>query len=172
MLRVYLDDSIEDSFHERDDVIRDVEEAFDGLKGTEFEKIVIAEVEHGEYIDTKTWRTRFGEILPVELLSTGSKACIVVQNNPDKIIDCLECGPEPRDTIIMFIKEGNVIIYQDQLTVNDYGKEHLYIDAAIDDCRFHSVEAFNDYMKDGHIFRDGYKGLETAWEEENDKFQY
>lgn len=174
MLRVYLMDLIRDDFLKRDDVILDVEEAFDGLRGTDFERLVINKVEGGEYIDTKTWRTKFGEVLPVSLLSTGSKACIVVQNNPDKIIDCAECMPIARDTIVKRLKEGSVIIHDDQYTVNTYKEDDLYIDAAIDNCRFHTLDAFNDYMYDGAWMRDrsDIKSLDITWEEKDEKFYY
>lgn len=55
-------------------------------------------------------RTRYGDLLKLNYLSTGCKTAINVYNHPDKIVDCIECGNNAFEYILS-LKNGNVFGY-------------------------------------------------------------
>lgn len=107
--------------------IFDVDSAFQSISitGSDFQKMVIKEIDGGSYCNNRTFVDRFGDQLKYENLSTGSKALILLDIKKDTIINFTECGDnalmllqyidsgklffEDRDTEIPFDKEYNVL---------------------------------------------------------------
>ena len=92
--------------------IYDIEDAFflTRLCGSDIEKQAIKMVDNGTYIDSTWFEDRFGGKLYLDSLSTGCKAIIVVGNNPNKIIDTIECGPNAIKSLLNICNDGNVIL--------------------------------------------------------------
>ena len=106
------DTQLEDNFEDDNDIIVDVHKAFmqTKLTGTKEEREIIRVIEEGEYLDSMSFKDRFGFKLPIEDLSSGSKAALCTLNFPDKEIDTRECGLNALGAIISICNKGSVII--------------------------------------------------------------
>lgn len=124
MLSIYFVDDKSDKniikTFDKQNIIRDAEAAFTLLNctfdDTDFacvKAIENSELHQGYFVD------RFGCPHPLLDLSTGAKAAIVVNHNPDKIVDLIECGFNARDAIIHYINKGTVITWFSSITVAD-----------------------------------------------------
>lgn len=133
-------------------VVNDIEKLFSQIKikGTEIDKLLIREIEQGEYIDGISYKDRFGYKLHYEDMSNGCKAALCVANAPEKIIDLLECGNNARDIIISVCKKGNIIIEDNGVTFKKYADT---IDVLIDGYNITSVERLNRYIQDERPFK-------------------
>lgn len=132
------------------EVIKDVELAFSeiGIPNTDVAKILIKEIEQGEYIDTISFKDRFGYKLDMSCLSTGCKAALVVLMNPSKLVDLQECGWNARDEIIKNCKEGNILLEYDDVTFTLKDGDEWGIDVRVDNYRFTNINSLNKYVKD------------------------
>ena len=142
MLRIYIG-SIENA----EEIIKDIEMHFDTIKvrGTELDRMMIREIDGGEYFDETSFIDRFGCKLYTTELSTGCKAALCVANCPDKIIDLLECGFNARDAIICACSRGSVIIHSESVTIQN--KFNRPIDVVIDKYRITNVDTLNRYIQ-------------------------
>lgn len=96
MLSVYLYDyplNSADVVPQDKKLIRDVEKYFRmvNFSDTEINRLIVEELEEGKLISRYAFIDRFGYIIPIEFLSTGCKAALMVHNS-DYVIDLLECG--------------------------------------------------------------------------------
>lgn len=83
-------------------VIDDTESAFYSvpLTGTDFQRLVISNVEQGKYVDDTVFIDRLGFRAPYAWLSTGSKSLIVADYyGKDSVIDMTEVG----DNAIVYV---------------------------------------------------------------------
>lgn len=71
-------------------------------------KKLLYDIDKSKYVSKTTVLTRFDEYLDMEYSSTGCKTAINIYLNPDKIIDCIECGANALEVILKF-KHGNCI---------------------------------------------------------------
>lgn len=147
MLNIYLADDITEQKLDKS-IIGDVEEAFGKLRltGTQEDREIIQRIESGRFNSATSFIDRFGYKLPISDLSSGSKAALLVANNPDKIIDLRESSLDARDIIIKTLKNGNIILYWNDVTI-------LPDDIDVIDCRigkynFKTVSRLNDYLND------------------------
>lgn len=127
-------------------LVRNVEEQFAKIKltGSEIEKTLISQIEHGTYYDEYSFIDRFGFKLYNAELSTGCKAALCVVNCKDMVIDLIECGLNARDIIICACKEGNVLIQENGVAIMDYFKTS--IDVKVDKYRITSIDRLNKYL--------------------------
>lgn len=97
--------------------IQDPEAAFLTLRVTrsDLTATLMREIDKAKYVDEVSFIDRFGRTLPISRLSTGCKTAIVVEHNPDKIVDLIECGYNARDSIIRNIKSGKVLFRYDDI---------------------------------------------------------
>lgn len=72
----------------------DVERVFPRviISGTPFQKLVLQEIEKGQYYSESMFRDRFGGCLYYDALSTGSKALLLTDYLKDSIINFDEVG--------------------------------------------------------------------------------
>ena len=92
-------------------LITDCEAAFGSmkLKDDEFTRRVLQEVEQAEYIDSITFRDRFGRALYVSCLSTGVKSLLCIYYLPDYVFDICEMGQNAR-VYLSLIPKGNFYV--------------------------------------------------------------
>lgn len=141
MLTVYIDQTDLPVEH-------DVENLFlrTRLKDTPVNRKLIEVIEKGTYKDESSFVDRFGYKLWKSELSTGCKAALCVANHPDKIIDTAECGFNARDAIINYCKEGNILYYDDGLTVAK-ARDMEHIDVVVNGEKCETVLEFNQYVQ-------------------------
>ncbi len=60
--------------------------------GTDFQKLVLKEIEKGTYYNKVQFVDRFGVNLYYDCMSMGSKILFGLEGLPDTIINCDECG--------------------------------------------------------------------------------
>lgn len=144
MLRIFIDEVPEDVKLE---IVNNVEEQFAKitLHGTDLDRKLIEEIEQGKYSNTERFIDRFGVALYYSEMSTGCKAALCVVNSPDKIIDLVECGTNARDEIIRYCKEGNILLHDMEITINNYNKPDD-IDVCIDNYNITSIDRLNQYI--------------------------
>lgn len=140
MLNIFID-----KVNDTDRLVQDVEKQFDMIKllGTELDKEIISCIEHGEYYDKNSFIDRFGNKLDISELSTGCKAALCVVNCPHFIINLIECGLNARDIIINLCKEGNILLYDNGITIVDYSDG---IDVKVDNYNITSIDRLNFYL--------------------------
>ena len=73
-------------------------------------RYLLKKIDGSAYESGTTMRTRYGEFLDIENSSTGCKTAINVYLNPDKIIDCMECGANALVEILK-LGRGNIIAH-------------------------------------------------------------
>ncbi len=132
------------------DIITDVEREFDNLKltGSFLENLVINKIELGSFKDALHFTDRFGDKLPINFMSTGCKAALVVLNNPDKLVDLKECGLNARDTIITYL-DGNVLLTFSTITFyNENFHDKNNIKVCLDNYVFTNLDRLNYYLTD------------------------
>lgn len=134
-------------------VEHDIEKLFakTRIADTPINRKIIETIEQGEYNDEHSFIDRFKYKLYNSELSTGCKAALCVANNPDKIIDTIECGNNARDAIINFCTKGNIIYYDNCITIS-HMKGQSTIDVKLDGYRFTTVSRLNDYIQDERPF--------------------
>lgn len=97
-------------------VENDVERAFDRTEVIDCEAVrnVIRDIEHGEYLDNKNFKDRFGHEISLDDLSSGSKACIVLACNKGIILDTRECGRNVLDYMIHMDVDASIVVNSDR----------------------------------------------------------
>ena len=95
------------------EIIRDPAGLFDmkGINDTKEVRLILKEIEQAKYLNEQYFIARFGEKLPIEFLSTGTKVAITASAVHDKIIDLRECGINARDFIFKYIDNAHVLAY-------------------------------------------------------------
>lgn len=106
MLNIYIG---KESLPEDKKFIFDVESVFLLVKitGSDFQRKVIEEIEHGSYYDNKRFKDRFGGLLYYSNMSTGSKALFEAEYLINDIINISECG-ENALRMLSYLNNGNV----------------------------------------------------------------
>lgn len=146
MLEIYLE--------EQPDMENDIEELFSKVKINDINKIkeVIKLIEKGDLIDGYSFIDRFGYKLFLKELSTGCKAAICVIENPDRIINLIECGINARDVIVNKCEYGKVYIPSTGITFCDY-KENKKVNIKLDNYAFTSIKRLNIYIQNERPFK-------------------
>lgn len=144
MLHIYFRD--EDTF-DKSKLIEDVEDAFNYIRLGEHpeENDIVKYIDQAEINDEVSIIDRFGYKLTKFNLSTGSKAALVVLNNPDKIVSLIECGINAVSAIITYCKNGSVVLTTDENAI--MFKRKPVIDVEIDGFRFDNFGDLNEYIK-------------------------
>lgn len=140
-------------------IIRDVEEAFKKTKltGTKKEKALIELIDEGKYENSFSFIDRFGFKLYISELSTGCKCALVVQNNPDAVVDIRECGFNARNAIISVCRQGTILIENDGVSYNLLDGTHD-IEVRVDNYVFSDIDRLNTYINDERPF-----GILQGW---------
>ncbi len=121
MLKFYIGrDNLPEGVH----LIYDVEAAFIGtaITGSDFQRLVIHEVDKGEYKDSRTFVDRLGRTLGYEDLSAGSKALLLLESIKDCIINFYECGDNAIN-LLSYLDEG-MIFFIDRSTSIPFIKDY------------------------------------------------
>lgn len=105
----------------------------------EFTREVLRKIEKGEFVDNETFKDRLGRGLFLECLSTSSKILILLNQNPDLVINCCELGLNAVD-MIMQIKDCNVYFENDRI---DFQSEKLY-DVFVNGYRCEDIDEVNN----------------------------
>lgn len=135
--------------------IQDPEAAFLTLRVTrsDLTATLMREIDKAKYVDEVSFIDRFGRTLPISRLSTGCKTAIVVEHNPDKIVDLIECGYNARDSIIRNIKSGKVLFRYNDISIDYPGFNDYGIDVLFDGIHFTSLDDLNLYLSQGMLDR-------------------
>lgn len=133
---------------------KDVEKLFATihLKGTQEERKIIEVIEQGKWCDDLSFIDRFGFRLPLDELSTGTKAALSVLNRPDIILDTICCGVNAVDAMVCFCKNGNIIMDLDKVSFEDSMIEQIEngVDICINGLRIYDIDAFTTYVNDAY----------------------
>ena len=135
------------------EIIRNPEAAFLELRVTRsnLTETLMREIDKAEYVNEVLFIDRFGCTIPISRLSTGCKTAIVVEHNPDKIVDLIECGYNARDSIIRNIKSGKVLFRYDDISIDYPGFNDYAIDVLFDGVHFTSLDDLNLYLSQGML---------------------
>jgi hypothetical protein len=157
MLTVYLrgvSETNADVIPEGLDIVTDSESAFTLLdfQATEPNKSLVREIDKGELLDRRFFLDRFGVQLYTEMLSTGCKTALLV-NNTNKVIDLLECGANARDAIFANCKNGSIVMDIPDIALCTLGKGP--VEVCINGHMFHSLDDVNWYLEDGILEETG-----------------
>lgn len=149
MLKIYIDGLTEEeqSFIKDEDIIDDVELAFDSIRlcGSKEEALILSYIEQAEYKDASHIIDRFGDKLSIDFISTGCKAALLVLNHPELVISLMECGYNARDFIINHCKNGTVIIAESPITIVKLVDK---VDIDVDGYKFTDIHELNHYIQD------------------------
>ncbi|MBR3102490.1 MAG: hypothetical protein IKQ27_01145 [Lachnospiraceae bacterium] len=104
---------------------------------------LLKQIENAEYVSSSKYRDRFGIVLSISDLSTGTKAALCVQYHTDRIIDLVECGFNAIDAILENCKDGCVL--DSEHTTACYSAEGD-ISVELDGKEFTSIDALNEYI--------------------------
>lgn len=136
------------------EVIHDVEKEFsllDDVKNTETVHELMRYIEHANWCNEYSFIDRFGCKLYISNLSTGCKAAILAVLSPDKIVDLRECGANARNAIVTFVKDGSIIMDENDLDL-DLGlcKKGIKINVSYNGKIFKDILSLNNYLQYGY----------------------
>ena len=133
-------------------IIKNVEFEF-SMNNYSFDKTdqdLIKTIEQGELVGNEMFRDRFGYCLHLDNMSTGSKAAIITNHNPDRLVDLRECGINAKSAILSFCRRGNILIEYPEAGLLDY-TNGLNIDVFLENHRFTSMDDLMYYISDGRL---------------------
>lgn len=135
------------------EIIHDTEAAFMLLvpKYSKLTATLMKEIEDATYMNEAEFVDRFGRTLPISRLSTGCKTAIVVEHNPEEVVDLLECGYNARDAIIRNIRSGKVLFRYNDISIDYPGSGDYAIDVLFDGVHFTSLDQLNLYLSQGML---------------------
>lgn len=112
MLRIYVEDYCDDM--NKKDYIHDIEREFlsISLPVTEQTKQIVHDIEGGELLSKRAYKSKFGIVLGTECLSTGCKGALLVHLLPTKIINFHGVGDNVRDYVINKLRDGRIYVPQ------------------------------------------------------------
>lgn len=127
------------------EVITDVEAAFISVNfsASESNCRLVKEIDQGTLLDRRHFTDRFGVRLYTDMLSTGGKTALLV-NNTNKVVDIKECGWNARDAIITYCRDGAIVMEDPSVTICTVGKGP--VEVSVDGKLFHDLDALNDYI--------------------------
>lgn len=121
------------------------------LTGCEYDKLILSEIEHGEYIDNDRYRDRFGLNLKRDEMSSSAKVALVVYHNPDKIVNGIEIGLEAFYTLLKYCKSGHIVLPAEPRLINCDDEKDDSIDVICQGKQYASMWEFADYMLEGVV---------------------
>ena len=132
------------------DIVTDVEASFvvTNFQATGSNCRLVQDIDQGTLVSRLHFKDRFGTMLYTDMLSTGCKAALIV-NNTSKVVDLLGCGWNARDAILQHCKEGAVVMEDPEVTICTVNKEPVEI--SIDGHIFHDLDDVNWYLTDGRM---------------------
>lgn len=106
--------------------IFDVDSFFNAckLRDTSFTKEVLSKLEIAEFIDTETFKDRFGRGLYLNCLSTGTKILLTISYFPDLVVNGIELGYNGLDLLVK-LEEGNIYLQDTTITLPFMDKEFM-----------------------------------------------
>lgn len=102
-------------------------------------------IDGAEYCTSNDFIDRFGYRREIEKLSTGCKAALLVSLKPDLVVDLGECGNNVRDAIIKKCREGNIMIYQMELSIQ-HNEAETACEVEINGHVFYDIRKLNHYL--------------------------
>lgn len=118
-----------------------------GIVDNTFNREVIEKVEQGRYKSKSQIYDRFGQILPVDFISTSSKALIVTKEYPTYVFNFEEVGTNV-GKVLKNITEGSVYIPPNILRVYEFGYEDSNVDIELDGKNFKTLSEFAYYISE------------------------
>lgn len=148
--------------------INDAEMAFDmiELTGDDIDRKLIHFIEEGEYLSPSWFTDRFGGKRPRSDLSTGCKAALAVHHTPNTPINFVEAGDNALSYLIMYCKEGTVVVPDRMYGFITIGSEG--IDVLYQGHHFTDFDDFADYMYDWYPMTPAERDEWIAEDEEED----
>lgn len=137
-----------DEVKNKSNFVYDVCPLFDlyGPQDTPFARKVIKEVEMGEYLSDSLYKTRFGVCLYTDFLSVSSKALILAEREPNKIINFMEVGCDCTELVIDLTK-GGIYIPKESILYYDWGFQDRPVNISYKGLAFNSNYEFTKFLE-------------------------
>ncbi len=74
---------------------------------------ILNKLEQGSYHSPYDFCDRFGDLLDISCLCTGTKAALLVLFRPDEEINLIGCGYNAIGNILNFVRDGHVVVHSD-----------------------------------------------------------
>ena len=127
MLHVYLKNHDGDPYSGIDKpVVRNVQAKFMRTQVKDLPSVreAIRALDGGEYVNDRAFKDRFGDMIGIENLCSGTKAVIVLSCNDGVVIDTIECGHNALDFIIHLDVDAGIVINEDWVSFSpEFGKD-------------------------------------------------
>ena len=78
------------------------------LKDCDFVRSVLSKIDNASYAGAKVFKSRSGDILSSDCLSTGAKVLLNIFSHPDKCFSIIECGGNALE-MLPLIKDGCIM---------------------------------------------------------------
>ena len=145
MLKIFIRD---EPYPDGIEIIDNIEAAFVKykFKNTEFERSILRVIENATIYNTNSFVDRFGNKLPISDLSTGTKAALLINAYPDKLIDTIECGLNALSSILSLCKDGNILMHDYQTHLPYVDDVNPMVDACLDQYRFDNLDRLCEYL--------------------------
>lgn len=118
-----------------------------GIEDNKFNREVLEKIEKGSYKSKSQIYDRFSEVLPVEFISTSSKALIVVKAYPDYVFNFEEVGTNV-GVVLKELSEGAVYIPGDILRVYEFGYNDCPVDIIFNNKHFKTLSDFSYHVSE------------------------
>jgi hypothetical protein len=82
-----------------------------GLVDDDITRLLIREIEQGEYCDTTSFYDRFGRLVWMDGMSSGCRTAIACAHDSDSVFDLSMCGTNARDAILNYVDDTSVLLY-------------------------------------------------------------
>ena len=108
---------------------------------------ILNKLEQGSYHSPYDFCDRFGDLLDISCLCTGTKAALLVLFRPDEEINLIGCGYNAIGNILNFVRDGHVVVHSDICLASVcYDDSDCACDVALDGYRFTDIARLNEYI--------------------------
>ena len=114
------------------------------LKDNDLTKEVLKVIEQGKYYDEYSFIDRYDIKCDRCSLSTGSKLCLCIDDNPDLHYNAIEVGVNVLNFIVKHFTKGTIVIPYDCLVLDC---DETPIDVLVNNIRFITLNALTNYLR-------------------------
>lgn len=105
---------------------------------------LISEIEQGTWFDDNTFLDRFGQKLPIGMLSTGCKAALLTAFLPTRVISMCEAGANAISSVIRNVQDGSITLVWDGIPFG--GNSDTVINITVFGNLFVTLGELNEYL--------------------------
>lgn len=115
------------------------------MDGCDYDRLMLANIECGSFVDDLTFRDRFNRILFRKFLSTGTKVALILYHLPDSVVNGAEVGYNALTEIVKHCDRGSLFLPADNYHISCDMSDSA-VDVICHGRHFKSLFELSEYM--------------------------